>query len=811
MATLDEQESNARSIRDILTDINRLTEENLNLEKQKLATEERINSEQQDISNTIKDQTKQLQFQKAEKSAILRSTNSISRVSENITTFQKQELIDSKAIAKLGKDKLKIDKDISLLKQTQQKLTKDTAGLTSGQIIANYALAESIDDQVKNAIILKAEISAIESSSNNVFSKDGITSMKFMSDALSKVPGLSVFSSTFDEAGKAASKVVGEMESTNFGIDKFKALRAEGVGIKDAMSQAGVNSQQIKAGKFTEGQMNMTSIMTSAKSLVKSMKAALAPAALLAMFLNAFIKSDKAAGDLAKSMNMTYKESLATRRELKKSADLSFSNKVTTQGMQDSLVAMSKALGTNTMLSKEMLVQFTEMREYAGFTNEELQGIAAISLTTGKTMNEVTGEFMAQAQISATQNGVLLNEKELLKDIGNVSAATTLSLGKNPSLIADAVATAKSLGMELSKVDSIASSLLDFESSIANELEAELLLGKDINLEKARQAALNNDLATVAKEISNQMGDSAEFSEMNRIQQEALAKSVGMSREDLAQTLFVQEQLKGATGDEAQEREKLLNNRIAEVGLEQAQKELAEEGVEGLREQASQASRLSNTLTKVQELFVAIAEPILVLTDLLLPVVEFIGSMVSGIMAFSTMVGESIAYVGNLAEGLGPLSGILKGIAGVAILLAGYLAYGALAWIPVVGPILGLAASATVITAGFSALASKPKKTGDMYSANGKTLVSPAEGGLFELSNNDEFAAAPGLGAMIANNNNNNNNSNPPTQTVVQQDNSESKKTNALLEALINRPAPRVQMDSIEVGTVAGMSAFSIQ
>ena len=97
-----------------------------------------------------------------------------------------------------------------------------------------------------------------------------------------------------------------------------------------------------------------------------------------------------------------------------------------------------------------------------------------------------------------------------------------------------------------------------------------------------------------------------------------------------------------------------------------------------------------------------------------------------------------------------------------------------------------------------------------MYSANGKTLVSPAEGGLFELSNNDEFAAAPGLGAMIANNNNNNN-SNPPTQTVVQQDNSEAKKTNALLEALINKPAPKVQMDSIEVGTVAGISAFSIQ
>ena len=58
-------------------------------------------------------------------------------------------------------------------------------------------------------------------------------------------------------------------------------------------------------------------------------------------------------------------------------------------------------------------------------------------------------------------------------------------------------------GMEMSKIDAIAGSLLDFESSISNELEAEFLLGKDINLEKARQAALNNDLQQVATEIAN--------------------------------------------------------------------------------------------------------------------------------------------------------------------------------------------------------------------------------------------------------------------------------------------------------------------
>ena len=771
---LDKGKENAKSIRDILTDINRLTEENLKLEKAKLATEQRINSEQQDISNVLKNQTKLLTFQKAEKSAILRTSNSISKISENISTFQKAELVDTKAIAKLGKDKLKIDKDISLLKQTQNKLTSETKGLTADELRDNFALAGSMEDQIKNAIILKAEIAAIQKSSNNVFSTDGVKGAKFLSDVLSKVPALSAFSGVFDKAGQAAAEAVGEMESTNFGLDKFDELSKD-MSKEDAMVEAGVTQEQIDKGRFSSQQMNMESIAQMATSLGKSISAALAPAAMLAYLLNALIESDAAAADMAKQMNMSYDAALSTRMELKKSADASFNNFVTTKGMQDSLMAMSSTLGTNTMLSHEMLVQMTEMREMAGFTNEELAGIGAISLTTGKSMNEITGEFMAQAKISAMQSGVLLNEKDLLKDIGKVSAATTLSFGKNPKLIAEAVATSKALGMELSKVDAIAGSLLDFESSIEAELEAELLLGKDISLEKARQAALNNDLATVAKEIANQIGSSAEFSEMNRIQQEALAKSVGMSRDDLAETLFVQEQLVGATGDEAAEQEALLQNRIKAVGLAQAQEELAKDGIKGLRDQVGTADRLGATLNKIKELFTAIAEPILMAVDAFMPLVEGVGLLISGLMTLSTWVGSTIGKLGELGT-----AG--KIIAGIFTVIAAYGAFSALSMIPVVGPVLGAAAAAGILTAGYTAI-SKADKVGDMFgTADGKTQVSTAEGGLFELSPNDQFAASPSLGQMMTGGSRGNDRGKEKTEVTV-----DNKETNKLLKMIGNK------------------------
>ena len=66
----------------------------------------------------------------------------------------------------------------------------------------------------------------------------------------------------------------------------------------------------------------------------------------------------------------------------------------------------------------------------------------------------------------------------------------------------------------------MSSSLLDFESSIQNELQAELLLGQDINLESARALALQGDQIGAAKEVLKNESILKAFKEGNVIQQE---------------------------------------------------------------------------------------------------------------------------------------------------------------------------------------------------------------------------------------------------------------------------------------------------
>ena len=82
-----------------------------------------------------------------------------------------------------------------------------------------------------------------------------------------------------------------------------------------------------------------------------------------------------------------------------------------------------------------------------------------------------------------------------------------------------------SFGMELKEVAAAGKQLLDFEQSISAELEAELLTGKQLNLEKARLAALTGDYESLTEEINANVGDFSEFSKLNVLQQELLAKS----------------------------------------------------------------------------------------------------------------------------------------------------------------------------------------------------------------------------------------------------------------------------------------------
>ena len=90
------------------------------------------------------------------------------------------------------------------------------------------------------------------------------------------------------------------------------------------------------------------------------------------------------------------------------------------------------------------------------------------------------------------------------------------------------------MGLSLSTIDSISSSILSFQSSIESELEASLLIGRQLNYKRARQLALEGNIAGAAADVVSQLGGQAGFARLNVIQRRALAESIGVSVEELS-------------------------------------------------------------------------------------------------------------------------------------------------------------------------------------------------------------------------------------------------------------------------------------
>jgi hypothetical protein len=267
------------------------------------------------------------------------------------------------------------------------------------------------------------------------------------------------------------------------------------------------------------------------------------------MFLDIGFAADKQITDLSKSMSVSKEEATATRDrfiEIQNSGESIFN---TTKNLVAAQMELEDALGATRGFTEQQVKDQVMLTKQMGLTAEEAGGIQQLAMANGKTAKDVTSTIVKQTQALAKQTGIQLNNKEVVQDVAKVSGQLRLQYKNNPTLIAKAVVETKKLGINMEIAANAAKGLLDFESSIENELSAELLTGKALNLERARGLALNGDSVGAAKEMLAQVGSASEFANMNVIQQEAIAKAVGMSADDLANSLVTQENLK-KLGDE---------------------------------------------------------------------------------------------------------------------------------------------------------------------------------------------------------------------------------------------------------------------
>tara|TARA_Y100000034_G_scaffold84223_1_gene100847 strand:- start:206 stop:1945 length:1740 start_codon:yes stop_codon:yes gene_type:complete len=176
-----------------------------------------------------------------------------------------------------------------------------------------------------------------------------------------------------------------------------------------------------------------------------------------------------------------------------------------------------------------------DMKLFSVFTGTSAEDMAKVLGLMAATSNLTTEQLFAQTEITtqlARQAGLHIGD--IFADVAanaEFAAKFTKGTGMNIQM---AALHAKKLGVSLSEVSAISSGLLDFETSIEKQMEAQVLLGRNINLDRARQLAFTGKHEEMMQEVLKQVGGEAEFNRLNVIQREALAASIGLSTDKLA-------------------------------------------------------------------------------------------------------------------------------------------------------------------------------------------------------------------------------------------------------------------------------------
>ena len=166
-----------------------------------------------------------------------------------------------------------------------------------------------------------------------------------------------------------------------------------------------------------------------------------------------------------------------------------------------------------------------------GSNRQDLAKILQLQTEISGLTEKQAFDIQTQIQRFARLRGVL--PKDVIADIAQNTELFAKFAKDGGVNLGEAAVRARELGLSLSTVSSISDTLLDFQSSIEAELKASLLIGRQLNLNRARELALAGDQAGLLNEIVSLVGSEAELNRMNAIERQALAEAIGVSVAEL--------------------------------------------------------------------------------------------------------------------------------------------------------------------------------------------------------------------------------------------------------------------------------------
>ena len=526
---------------------------------------------------------------------------------------------------------------------------------------------DEIQDRINSMKEFNKELSKAGEFQERVQGATGVGFFGALSEISGAIPGMNSLTGMFDAASKAAEETTFNNEKNKIEVEGINKLQdkqrmgdiqslksgkdlnrdtIERLGIEKQIGKSTGTAASKRATKLGLGGINekglapltkmvpksMSAMMAGIKSLGPALTKALGPIAIVIELVQGFMAADSQAVKLQKTMMLTKSEARQFNMGLQRAAAHQDNISVTGTKVAETFHSMSKSLGFIAKFSEATLGSAAKLQTVLGISEASTANLAAASEATGISLEDNYKNILATSYELQRQYGVQLDMQGIIEEVGQVTGQIRAGMSGNVTEITKAVTQAKLLGTNLKSVAAAGKQLLNFEQSISAEMAAELLTGKQLNLERARAAALMNDQETLAKELAKNMGDFTEFTKLNVIQQDALAAALGMQSDQVSDMLFAQETM-GKTAEE-----------LRAIGKDELADKL---------EAKTAQDQMNAAMEQLKQTFVQLGTA-------LLPIVNLVG-IVAGILQFLMgLLQDGIGFATGSQE-FGDLSNTMKG------------------------------------------------------------------------------------------------------------------------------------------------------
>lgn len=383
---------------------------------------------------------------------------------------------------------------------------------------------------------------------------------------------------------------------------------------------------------------------------------------LIKLAFERFVQLDAAAENFRKETGFSINQMKQLRKDAE-ALNVQFADMgVSIEKVYASAKALADVFGRTSLVTKEALQNVALLSANLGVAETDSASVLA--------MFQGLGDATEEAAMNVIKVGAGISEKAgvpfsmVMKDIANASEQTTALIGANPSKLMKSAIAARALGTDLNKIVSSQRKLLDFSSSINDELEVSALLGKSISFQKARQLAYEGNIEGAAKATLEAVKSAGDFDKMNVYQREALAKASGMELKDLTKMIAVDKQRSAIMNGADEVKKKQLLAQEAE--LENLKKiddlnndDLVKQNEKALMQQKMQGimTRLKNLVESLTVAFADILEPIVTpLMEILVPVFKLLAiilknTIVPVLKLIAFPIQEAVKAVQKLFDG----------------------------------------------------------------------------------------------------------------------------------------------------------------